>query len=66
MWGLLLGAAVLCLPQSVLAQDSGSKAVTVNGKAGAVAARAPKPKPKPALPRAKVSGSLWSLVSRYR
>lgn len=41
LWGLLLGAAVLCLPQSVLAQDSGSKAVNVNGKAGAVAARAP-------------------------
>ena len=39
--GLLLGAAVLCLPQPVLAQESGSKAVNVYAKAQAVAARAP-------------------------
>ncbi len=39
--GLLLGAALLCLPEPVLAQDSSSNAVNVNAKAAAVAARAP-------------------------
>lgn len=40
-WRLLLGAAVLCLPEPALGQEDGSKAVNVYAKAQAVAARAP-------------------------